>query len=242
MNKLFISLVSIFVFLISTNLMAQPKLEIVGGDTVNWGQKRLDESPLIYRLKLINIGDEKLVFGAVNPSCGCTTAPIDKDELVPGDSAFIDITFNLPSFEGSAKKAIQIKTNAPNARSKLVYLVADVVFPLKFFPAQRFMFHGVLVGDSTTSRVIMTNTTDEDIILKDVYLTGSEFTTNLKSETVLKAKEDLTIDVTAKPLSIGTQTGEIGFKTTHPDVVRVKIPIVMNVQGEVIQPEQIPKY
>ncbi len=93
-----------------------------------------------------------------------------------------------------------------------------------------------------TAKVVVTNTTDVDIVIKQVKLTPAYCSTNLKNDTILKAKSDFTIEVTAWPTTIGMQTGELTFKTTHPDVVRVKIPVIMNIMGERQTKEKIPNY
>ncbi len=236
-----IIILSVFV-IFAFVLNAQPRLTIVGGDTVNWGKVRLDQSPVKKKLILYNSGDKKLIFKKVMPSCGCTTAPIDKDTLNPGDTATIDITFNLPNFAGMARKALQIKTNDPLSKNRIVYLFADVVFPLKFFPSQAFFFQGLLAKDTMTSKVVITNTTDRDIIVKQVKISPSFCTTNLKNDMVIPANGDITVNVFANPSMIGMVKGELVFKTTHPDVVRVKIPIIMNIVGEQPEPPQKPKY
>jgi hypothetical protein len=236
-------LIFLCVFLLFAGIAkAQPKLVVVGGDTVSWGKVRLDESPVRKKLIFLNAGDKDLIFRRVMPSCGCTTAPLNKDTLAPGDTAIMDITFNLPNHRGRARKAIQILTNDPKQREKFVYLFADVIFPLDFFPGQNFIFTGLVVGDTMTSKVVITNTTDEDIVVKQVKISPSFCTTDLKDDMVIKAKGDLTVSVTAAPPALGNFIGQLEFKTTHPDVVRVKIPVIMNIVGEKRQKERIPKY
>ncbi len=240
MKKIYL-LITVFV-LITLTLQAQPKLVVVGGDTIRWGEVRIDESPLKKKLVIYNAGNEDLIFNNITPSCGCTTAPIDKDTLSPGDTATIDITFHIPIHQGMAKKGIRLTTNDPTNRRKILVLYAYVVYPLEFFPSQNIVFYGLLAGDTMTAKVVLTNTTDVDIVVKQVKIRPSFCTTNLVNDTILKAKSDFTITVKASPSGIGMQTGELSFKTTHPDVVRVKIPIIMNVQGEFRENEKIPNY
>jgi hypothetical protein len=39
---------------------AQPKIEILGGDTYNWGEIRPNQSPLRAKVQLKNVGKETL--------------------------------------------------------------------------------------------------------------------------------------------------------------------------------------
>jgi hypothetical protein len=239
--KNFIVLISLFV-IFTFAVKAQPKLVVVGGDTIHWGKVRLFDSPLKKTIIVYNAGDEDLIFRAVTPSCGCTTAPIDRDTLHPNDSAKIDITFNIPNHVGLARKGIRLSTNDPTNRGRILILYADVIFPLEFFPSQTFFFSGLLAGDTMTAKIVITNTTDDDIVVKQVKISPDFCFTNIKNDTILKAKSDFTIVVTAMPNVIGMQTGELSFKTTHPDVVRVKLPIVMNIMGERQKEEKVPNY
>lgn len=212
--------------------VAQPRMEIVGGDTVNWGQVRYDQSPVTYNLIIRSTGDDTLIIRSINTSCGCTTAPIDKKELLPGDSASMSITFNIPNHPGIAKKMINIRTNDPLSRNRTVYLIADVIFPLKFEPIQLITFHGLVLGDSMTSTIKITNNSDIPVQIKEIVISDSVFTTNLKEDDIIEPHASIEVSVQAVPIRLGALTGELSFKTTHPDVVRVKIPIMMNILGE----------
>lgn len=209
-------------------------MEIVGGDTVNWGKVRIDQSPVTHNLVIRNKGNDTLFIRTVNTSCGCTTAPIDKKELLSGDSASMNITFNLPNKPGIVKKMINIRTNDPVSRNRTVYLVADVVFPLSFEPIQLFTFHGLVLGDSMTSTVKITNNSDIPVQIKEIKISDSVFTTNLQQDDIIEPHASIEVSIKAIPTRLGTVNGELSFKTTHPDVTRVRIPILMNILSEKI--------
>jgi hypothetical protein len=218
-------------FIIPVIVSAQPRMEIIGGDTVRWENVKVEQSPVKRDIKIVNKGDQLLTIKRVNPACGCTTAPIDKSELKTGDTATISITLNLPNRDGIMHKIITVLTNDPDNKSKVIHLIADVIFPLSFFPAQEFHFPGILVGDTLSTRVVISNTTEQDIIIKDIVITPDIASVTLKNDDVIPAGKDIVVDVTAIPVVPGIISGELQFKTTHPDLTRVKIPVVINVQG-----------
>src|SRR5437667_12794840 len=72
---------------IDTSAKAQPvgKIEIVGGDTYNWGNVQPGELKATIQVKNTGQGDLKITD--VHPGCGCTvTSPIDKNPLKPGET------------------------------------------------------------------------------------------------------------------------------------------------------------
>ncbi len=235
MSKLFFLL---FAFaILSFGLFSQPLMQIVGGDTVNWGKVRMEQSPLTYSLKITNIGNDRLHIASVKPSCGCTTAPIDKKELEKGDTATILISLNVPANPGITNKSINISSNDPRENTKVIYLIADVFFPLKFFPTKILGAPNLIIGKEDIAKVVITNTTEEDITIKEVIMDIQNAEVNIKDNDVIKAHGDLIIEVKFKPKTLGMINGELKFKTTHPEVPRVSIPVRGIVIGEVPKEE-----
>lgn len=63
---------------------------------------------------LLNLGDEELVLGAVAPSCACTSAPLPKDHLAPGESLAITVCFDSSGYGGKRVfESVSIRTNDP---------------------------------------------------------------------------------------------------------------------------------
>src|SRR5438552_3085670 len=76
----------------------KPKLVVVGGDTVDWGKR--GPGVLKHTIKLTNAGGDTLKIAGVHPSCGCTTAPLDRNVLLTGDTATIDVKVDVPAASG----------------------------------------------------------------------------------------------------------------------------------------------
>ena len=58
---------------------------------------------------LTNNGGDLLKILNVQTSCGCTAAKPEKDELAPGESTNLKVTFNSAGRHGAQKKNITIK-------------------------------------------------------------------------------------------------------------------------------------
>jgi len=77
--------------------------EINPGDKVN------------HQFKLKNIGNKKLIFLNLKPSCGCTVAEKPDKALFPGEEYFLEVEFDSKGKSGDQFRKIAIFTNSyPN--------------------------------------------------------------------------------------------------------------------------------
>lgn len=61
-----------------------------------------------------NTGDEVLQIKRVQSSCGCTAAKPENDEIQPGESTKIKVSFNTTGRVGEQKKYIAVASNDPD--------------------------------------------------------------------------------------------------------------------------------
>ncbi len=71
-----------------------------------------------YTFKVRNLGEEVLEIKRVATSCGCTTAEVTKDRIVPGEEADLNVTYDTGAMSGSHAKGnqdriIYVKSNDP---------------------------------------------------------------------------------------------------------------------------------
>lgn len=205
--------------------IAQPKLVIEGGDTVNWGKVKNPDVPLKKVVKLWNKGKkDTLRIYNVKPGCGCTTAPLDKDKIAPNQFATLDITFNVQGNKGDVHKSIAISTNDPDRRHADLHLVANVSEPLSLFP-KYLTFLNSFVGVNDSAKVVLSNNSDVDIRIEEVSVEPADFKVSVKKGTVVPKQGMITIMGYFKPGTYGRFTGKINLKTNFPDIPRYTISI-----------------
>ncbi len=73
-----------------------------------------------------NIGSDTLKILKVRSSCGCTVAKLKKDELAPGDSTTINVTFNSKNRKGAQTKYVYVLSNDPVVPKLKFVLKANV--------------------------------------------------------------------------------------------------------------------
>ena len=76
---------------------------------------------------LTNSGDDLLEITNVKASCGCTAARPEKNELAPGESTNLNVTFNSAGRFGKQKKLIRIESNDPDNPQVIVTIKGNVI-------------------------------------------------------------------------------------------------------------------
>ena len=188
---------------------APPTLEIVGGDTIDWGE--VGGGELEQELRLVNAGGGTLEILNIKPSCGCTTAPIDKDKLASGEEATVKVTMDVATRTGPTQKTITITTNDSTQPNRLVYLKANVVRDIAAEPSH-FLISGVQPGETGSSTINIVNTGTEPITVQPPKLAGS---------TLMRVTFDMTAPATIAP----GDSLAVTASATAPDPKPTSVPV-----------------
>lgn len=228
LKKSIIALAILFVGISSA--FSQPKLEIVGGNEYNWGKVKASDSPLKTKIKIKNTGNQLLKIHSVKPSCGCTTAPLDKDQIKPGEFATLDITLNAPKDAGSFTKPVTITSNDPQNDKIDLVLKGNLVLPLKVFP--KFLNMGyVEPNKQALAKIVLSNNIDSKIKILKVSSDLDGLKINLKDGMFLAPKSDFTIEATYSGKQVGKISGNITIKTDNKDQETFTFQVFANVIG-----------
>ncbi|MBI5326636.1 MAG: DUF1573 domain-containing protein [Ignavibacteriae bacterium] len=203
-------------FILSNNSYAQPKLEIVGGDTYNWNKVKPKDTPLNAKIQLKNAGTDTLVISNVKPGCGCTTAPLDKSKLGPNEVGTLDVKLNISNRPGAVTKTIAITSNDPKTPNSTLFLKADVQVDIEVSP-QYFTFNDMKVGQESVSKVKIINHSNQNVTFSDFNMTPETASYNISKSFVLKPNEEMEIVERAKPTQKGYFSSTLKMKTSHQD-------------------------
>lgn len=77
-------------------------------DTIRFGLIAETDGPASQRAYVVNDGKKPLRLERVSPTCGCTAVSFMKEEILPGDSAWIDLTYNPYRRPGHFEKAVKV--------------------------------------------------------------------------------------------------------------------------------------
>lgn len=180
---------------------AAGSIEVV--DEFDWGT--IAPADLKADIEIKNSGDGVLVIDQVKPSCGCTTAPLDKNTLKPGESTMMHVTLKASNRTGGLTKSVAIMSNDPNNPTKVVRLRANIQRDITFNPdAQYLLFNNAVVGNEAEASIFVQNTSQEPITLHAPKVTegdASMFRFNLTDDMVLKPGEKFEFKAFATPTS-----------------------------------------
>lgn len=221
--KKFINLVFVAAFIFTGCLKAQPQLEIIGGDTYDWGTVKPADNPLKAKIVIKNTGNATLSVSEVKPGCGCTTAPISKSEIQPGDTASLSVTLNVSSNTVDVSKSIRITSNDAKNPTKHLYLKARVFYPIEIKPQSYFTFHDMEIGMKKESRLMLKNNTNESITLTEFVTNPPNLQLNIMGKKILKPGEEFELIAIATPDKAGSYNCSVKFKTNNPEMKDVSI-------------------
>lgn len=80
----------------------------------NFGTWPETEGPRTGRVRLVNRGSEPTIINYVKPTCGCTVAEYNDEEIAPGDTAVIKFSYNPTGRPGRFNKSIKVSTGINN--------------------------------------------------------------------------------------------------------------------------------
>jgi uncharacterized membrane protein len=233
-----IMLAAVSLLLAGTAAYAQGRIEVVGGDTYDWGSVSPAKLKTVIEVK--NVGDDTLKITNVRPSCGCTTAPIDKSTLMPGESGKISVEIDMSTRTGPTTKTITVASSDPKNPTQIIYLKADVKRAMTFSPTEYFLINNGIVGTEATTSVRITNSGEEAFtVFPPEFVQGNvrvRFDMTAKKE--VKPGEELELKAYVTPLEAGSANGIIRIATSSnaPEYKSRELPIY----GSIAAPAAVP--
>jgi hypothetical protein len=104
--------------------LAQPKVSFPGAPW-DFGQVLQDQA-VCHQFEVKNLGKDTLFISRVKPACGCTSAPLTRDVVAPGESVWLDVTFNTKKFSGDVTKSVAVFCNDPDNPQATFQFTASV--------------------------------------------------------------------------------------------------------------------
>lgn len=201
-----------------------PALRFDCGSTYDWGTVKYKESPLKCAVRIYNDGTENLKINKVKPGCGCTKTSLDKDDIPPGDSATIELKLHLKNHPGKTAKSVAFYTNDPKREKHILFLKAFVETGYTVTPT-RFRFYNATVGKPITSKLLLENSSDEDLKIGDLKIRPDDLkVSGIAKGTVIPKGETVAIEATYTPDKEGRISAYVTITAeNHPDIGTIRI-------------------
>lgn len=223
---------TIYSFILVAVVSAQPVIHIIGGDTVDWG--RTTPGRLTREVGIVNIGTETLKIDRVEPSCGCTTAPLNKSTIAPGDTATMSVAVDLPGTSGRQTKHISIHSNDVAHPMIGLTLTAEVVRIITVSPA-KFPLPVAPIDSTIITSVQVTNNGRDIVVLEaPVVFEEQGLTIALDSltRTSLNPGEIVMLSARITPKVEGGVYGKVMVRTSSSSMPNLVIPAQMIARRE----------
>jgi uncharacterized cupredoxin-like copper-binding protein len=195
---------SLFIVLLLSSLsfgqLLQPKL-VLQQTSYDFGDIKQGEK-VSHDFVLSNSGGDLLTISNVSASCGCTAATPEKNELAPGESTNLTVSFNSSGRRGKQNKTIRIFSNDPQNPEMVLTITGVVVLPGEstgnsptiYFPETQHDFGKVNEGDKVNYTFRFVNKGETALQIKDIK-TSCGCTAALVSTDNLKPGQEGTIKV-----------------------------------------------
>ncbi|MDE6085211.1 MAG: DUF1573 domain-containing protein [Muribaculaceae bacterium] len=131
MKKILTFIPSLFLALISWAGVG-PEVKFIN-ETHDFGAFDENDGVVKCRFQYVNIGDEPLTVVASRATCGCTSSSYTKTPVEPGDTGYVEVSYNPTGRPGRFAKKVYIDFNTEHPRYTL-------------------LIKGVVIGSSNTLR------------------------------------------------------------------------------------------
>lgn len=221
MRKTTLILISIVMFN-SIKGFAKPQMVFECGKIYDWGTVKLKDSPLKADIKIYNKGEDTLEIKKVKPMCGCTTAPLSKRVLSPGDSAVLKVTLNIEQYEGVVVKRINFTTNEVESE-KYLEIKANVYQPIKLFPSRYLNFSRMFLNTESSTKLVINNISKNDIKVTNLIIKPEILKLNLKVGDIIPKDSDFVLEAKVIPTELGQFNCRLDISFSDPDMPNVII-------------------
>ena len=179
---------------------------------------------------IYNSGGDTLRISKVTPGCGCTTAPLSKQAIAPGDSARLSVVFDTKNMLGKMIKDVTIKSNDPDkSETQVTFMgVLNSEHPkVKVKPNVLRFFPSAANNNRMQKTLLVSNGFDTDIELKAIDYPRSLVKITPASVKV-GARSSVTIEVEQMVAATAEEDalGSITFEFTGTENERTTIPLV----------------
>lgn len=206
----------------SITAFAQPKLVIEGGDTHDWGTVKQPKDPLKATVVIRNDGTDTLKISDVKPGCGCTSAPLDKKVLMPGEQTNMNVTLNVGTSSGNVHKTIRISSNDPINKDRILSLKAFIFTTFTVTPSY-FNYLNAQVGIESISTVKIKNNTQNVINIKAIETNPVSMVTNIANKKTIQPGEEFEVVSRVTPNKTGGINTSLKIVTDNPDMPTISI-------------------
>jgi len=180
-----------------------------------------------HRYVLENAGDDTLFIEEVKPTCGCTSAPLSKDKLAPGEKVPVDVTFDSKTFNGSLTKHVNVvSSDKESPRYQLSFKAHVGAAPAVGLASGSYIqFQEIPVNETRQARLPMVNLATGPVNLRIADAPGAFLKASLSRESLASREQAELVVETASALPVGSFHSSVTLEMTGAQTIRFTVPI-----------------
>jgi hypothetical protein len=189
-----------------------------------------------HRFLLFNTGDEDLEIYEVYSECPCTWAELTRENIAPGDTGSIILTFVAKGLEGTVERALEVSTNDPDNLFFDIIVCAYVDNELEISP--RMLDLGVLsreelaAGQYDPPRLVVSE--NPDLEITHIDSNNPNIWVSFSGSSPLALEDPLPLVLEVDP---ETPPGELGGRlfihTSDPDRPPAVVEVTGIIEGDI---------
>lgn len=178
---------------------------------------------------LENSGDDTLFIEQVKPTCGCTSAPLSKDKLAPGERVPVEVTFSTGKFSGPVRKHVTVLSSdaqQPNTSLEFSAVVGSVPPTLGLSPETGVALDRFPLTESREGQVALTNYSPTAVAIAIVGPPPGYLDARLTRERLEPRQEaQLIVKTRAGEPPLGKFSGAVTIEVQGEQPARLTIPV-----------------
>jgi len=206
--------VILFVLLAVSCMIAQPKIKVIPGATLDMGDvyqgQKADKI-----ISITNSGNDSLRITEVKAQCGCTATLLSRKIVGPADTSNLAISFDTRNYNGPVTKQVYISSNDSTTPKLTVQFTANVISVLNASP-QMYSFENTKVDSTYKKEITLTNPSKKTTVKILAVEPKFEEIKAVLMKGELKPGEQTQLEVTFQPKKSGSYSGSIELITDNP--------------------------
>lgn len=191
-------------------------------------------------IQIENLTSEEVTFAPVRKSCGCTSAELSSQSLIPFATGTLTILFDSTFKSGKQKNSIVVSTLKPSISSATITLDADVRGEILFTP-NVLNFGDLRVRENGQQEITITWSKDYPVIIHSATSSIQGVTTKIHNQ----KNNSLVLSCEYTPTDSGSHVGYLSInyqRESDPSKTlrHAKIPVTVHVRGRIqVHPSRI---
>ena len=212
-----------------------------GSESYDFGVMARDEEGS-HTFHVKNIGAGPLTLKVLDTTCKCTVGELEQDEIAPGETANVTLTWSPTSYDREFRQSARIETSDQASR-EIVFSVTGQVIQLAIPDTPAVKLSRLSRSESKEFDFNVYGYRDEDLQIVSHQFSSSETAEFFSVETEplppeqwldSQAKSAIHVKVAVKPgLPLGVVKQLLSLKTNKPDIAALDVAIDMTVVSDI---------